>query len=82
MIVDEILCREYNISPHRPKSIIGKARIIDVKYYKTPDEFANDYPRHHSKLWWKYNYGFILSNVERIDPPIENIPGKRFFFYL
>jgi predicted transcriptional regulator len=48
-IADEILCREYNIIPHQPKTIIGKATVTDVKHYNTPDEFANDYPRHNCK---------------------------------
>jgi hypothetical protein len=76
------LCKKYSIIPHPSKTIIGKARISEVKYYDTPDEFANDYPRHHSKLFWKYNWGFILGNIEKVEPPIENMPGKRFFFYL
>lgn len=37
-----------------------------------------DYPRHYCKSFWKYNYGFILDNVEKVELPIENIPGKRF----
>jgi hypothetical protein len=34
------------------------------------------------KLFWKYNWGFILGNIEKVEPPIENIPGKRFFFFV
>jgi hypothetical protein len=82
VVADLKLCKGYGITPRRPKSIIGKATITRVKYYRTPDEFANDYPRHHSKLFWKYNWGFILSNVEKVEPPIENVPGKRFFFFV
>ena len=81
-MADIKMCKEYSIIPNLPRTIIGKARILEVKYYDTPDEFANDYPRHHSKLFWKYNWGFILGNIEKVKPPIENIPGKRFFFFV
>jgi hypothetical protein len=41
-IEDKRLCKDYGITPHRPKSIIGKATITGIKYYNTPDEFAQD----------------------------------------
>jgi hypothetical protein len=80
-IADLEKCREYNIIPNPPRTIIGKATITDVKYYNTPNEFAKDYPRHYHKLFWKYNYGFILDNLEKIQP-IYDIPGKRFFLFI
>ena len=81
IIADLKLCKEYNIIPYPPKTIIGKARISEVKHYDTTDKFMKDYPRHYRKSY-KYNYGFILDKAEKIEPPIENIPGKRFFFFL
>lgn len=79
-VVDLRLCKEDGITPYTPKTIIGKATITGVKYYNTPDEFANDYPRHHCKEFWKYNWGFILDNVIRVEP-VYGIPGKLFFFF-
>jgi len=80
-IADEILCREYNVTRHQPKTIIGKARISEVKYYDTTDEFMKDYSRHYYKSY-KYNYGFILDRAEKTERPIENVPGKRYFFFI
>ena len=31
------------------------------------------------KSFWKYNYGFLLDNVIRVEP-VYGIPGKLFFF--
>ena len=79
VVADKRLCKEYNIIPHPPKTIIGKARISEVKHYNSIDEFTKDYPRHHCK-YLKYNYGFVLDNVEKLQPSIRRIPGKHFFF--
>ena len=81
-IADLKLCKEYNIIRYPPKTIIGKAQIVEIKEYNSSRDFAVDYSRHYCKSFWKYNYGFILDNVEKMEPPIENIAGKRFFFYL
>ncbi len=82
IIADQKLCREYNIIPHPPKTIIGKVQVVGVKEYTNSKDFAEDYPRHHCKSFGKYDYGFILDNMKKVEPPIENIQGKRFFFYL
>jgi len=78
-IADLGLCKGYNIIPHPPKTIIGKARISEIKHYDTTDEFMKDYPKHYRKSY-KYNYGFILENVIRLEP-VYGIPGKLFFFF-
>jgi hypothetical protein len=75
------IMEEYSNIPHPPKTIIGKARISEIKHYKTTDEFTKDYPRHHCKSW-KYDYGLILDKVKKVEPHIEYILGKRFFLVL
>ncbi|MGI0044132.1 MAG: ASCH domain-containing protein [Nitrososphaeraceae archaeon] len=47
VIADKGLCKEHNIIPHPPKTIIGKARISNIKHYDTGDEFVKDSPRHY-----------------------------------
>jgi predicted transcriptional regulator len=79
VIADKGLCKEHNIIPHPPKTIIGKARIFKVKQYDTADKFVKDYSRHHCKSY-EYRYGFILDNVEKVQP-IYDISGQRFFFF-
>ncbi|MPZ08128.1 MAG: hypothetical protein GEU26_17220 [Nitrososphaeraceae archaeon] len=81
-IADLKMCKEYDITSNIPKTIIGKALVVGVKEYTNSKDFAEDYQRHHSKSFWKYNSGFILDNVEKVEPPIENILGKPFFFFL
>jgi len=80
VVADKGLCKEHNIIPQSPKTIIGKARISEIKYYDTTDEFMKDYSRHHCKSFWKYDYGFVLDNVVKVEP-VYGIPGKRFFFF-
>jgi predicted transcriptional regulator len=80
VIVDKGLCKEHNIIPHPPKTIIGKARISEIKHYDTTDEFMKDYQRHYCK-YLKYNYGFILYKVEKVGPEY-GILGQCYFFFL
>jgi hypothetical protein len=79
-IADLKMCKEYNITPNIPKTIIGKALVVGVKEYTNSKDFAEDYQRHYCKSFWKYNYGFILDNVIRVEP-VYGIPGKLFFFF-
>ena len=51
--------------------IVGKAKLIDVKKYKTKKEHDKDKNFHLASNSWG-NYGFILKNVKRIKP----IPAK------
>jgi len=45
--------------------IVGKAKLIDVKQYKTKKEHDKDKNLHLASNSWG-NYGFILKNVKRI----------------
>jgi hypothetical protein len=54
------MCKEYDIIPSPPRTIIGKAQVVGVKEYTNSKDFAEDYQRHYCKSFWKYNYGFIL----------------------
>ena len=51
--------------------IVGKAKLVDVKEYKTEEEHKKDADLHLASLRWG-NYGFLLENPQRI----EKIPAK------
>ena len=47
--------------------IVGKANLVNVKEYKNKDELTKDKSLHlASEEWGKY--GFILENIERLNP--------------
>ncbi|MPZ06618.1 MAG: ASCH domain-containing protein [Nitrososphaeraceae archaeon] len=79
-IADLKMCKEYNIISSPPRTVIGKVQVVEVKEYTNSKDFAVDYPRHHCKFFGKYDYGFILDNVVKVEP-VYGIPGKRFFFF-
>jgi len=80
-IADLEKCKKYNIIPSPPRTVIGMAQVIEVKEYTNSKDFVQDYQRHHCKSY-KYNYGFILDKVKKVEPHIKYIPGKRFFFFI
>ncbi|MFA5953903.1 MAG: ASCH domain-containing protein [Candidatus Shapirobacteria bacterium] len=47
--------------------IVGKAKLIDVKNYKTEKEHMKDKNKHLANSFWG-KYGFILINPKRIKP--------------
>lgn len=51
--------------------ILGKARLVDVKKYPTREVHAQDRDKHLASADWG-DYGFILEDVQRINP----IPAK------
>jgi len=50
-------------------AIVGKANLIEVKKYQSEQEHSKDKDLHLASEYWG-NYGFILENVERINPII------------
>lgn len=59
--------------------IIGKATIVDVKKYKSQEEFEQDADKHFAKGWWHPKaHGFILTNTQRLEP--KPLKGKLNFF--
>jgi len=46
--------------------IVGKARLTDVKKYKTKKEHAKDKNLHLASNFWG-NYGFVLKDAKRIN---------------
>jgi hypothetical protein len=52
-------------------SIVGKARLIDVKHYNNPKEFEKDSSLHLATQEFG-NFGFMLVNIKRI----KEIPAK------
>ena len=59
--------------------IVGKAILLNVKKYKSEEEFEKDAEKHFAKGWWNPKaYGFILANAQRVEPfPLK---GKLNFF--
>ena len=53
-------------------AIVGKANLINVKKYANKKEHQKDKDLHLASNYWG-NYGFILENVEIINP---TIPAK------
>lgn len=51
--------------------IVGKAELVGVKHYKTKKEHKKDKNLHLANSKWG-DYGFVLKNVERVNP----IPAK------
>jgi hypothetical protein len=47
--------------------IVGKAELVGVKEYKNSEEFETDKNLHLASRDWG-NFGFILENVERLEP--------------
>ena len=47
--------------------IVGKATLVNVKPYKTPEEHKADADKHLANTTWG-NYGFILKDVKRLSP--------------
>lgn len=50
--------------------IIGKAKLVDVKKYGNKEDFAKDASLHLATSDWG-EYGFILSDVFRLEKPIQ-----------
>ena len=49
--------------------IVGKAKLVEVKHYNSKEEHAKDKELHLASSDWG-NYGFILEDAQRIEPPI------------
>lgn len=52
--------------------ILGKAKLVDVKRYKTDEGFEKDKDKHLANKNWG-EYGFVLKNAKRFS---EIIPAK------
>ncbi len=80
--IDKEACKEFDIDPKSLTcgSIIGKANLLDVKEYFNKSQFEKDSLKHMASFYGFAipMYGFILDDVEEIEP-IE-IKGKLKFF--
>lgn len=50
-------------------SILGKARLVDVKKYDSKAELAKDKNKHLATSDWG-EYGFVLKDIRRLEKPI------------
>ncbi len=48
-------------------AIVGEAELIEVKKYETPEQHKKDKDKHLADSTWG-KYGFVLTNVNRIEP--------------
>ncbi|VVB79536.1 ASCH domain protein [uncultured archaeon] len=48
-------------------AIVGKAKLVEVKEYKSEEEHRKDRDKHLASDFWG-NYGFVLENAQRIKP--------------
>ena len=60
--------------------IVGEAELINVKHYSSEEEFEKDKELHLATSDWG-NYGFVLSDVSRLDKLIPAL-GKLNFWDL
>jgi len=60
--------------------IVGEAEVVDVKEYKTKEDFDSDFDKHFATTYVfdKKLYGFVLRNVKRIEP--KPLKGQLNFF--
>ncbi len=61
-------------------AIVGKAEITGLKIYNTLEEFNKDIDKHLLEVPKKLpTYGYLLENIQRLEPPIK-LKGKLNFF--
>jgi ASC-1-like (ASCH) protein len=64
-------------------AIVGKATLVNVKEYKTKEDFLADHDKHLADGWYKDGetklYGFILKKIERVEKPIHAIGNLHFW---
>lgn len=70
--IDIESCEYFKIDPKSlvTGALIGKAKLVSSKEYFTPTQFAEDNSRHAAGFlgFSRPKFGFILGNVERIEP--------------
>jgi hypothetical protein len=72
-------CKKYGLADLPKGCIVGKADLIDVKKYRTKEEFEKDAGKHFARDWWHPKaHGFILKNAQRL--PLKPLKGKLNFF--
>jgi hypothetical protein len=70
MNTDVEKCRELGIDPSSLEvgAIIGKAEIVGIKHYNSREELSKDNFRHFAADYSIPCNGFLLENVEKINP--------------
>ena len=78
--LDEAAMKKFGFKDLPQKAIVGKAKLIDTKEYKSQKEWDADADKHCAKELWdgKKRFGFILENIQRITP--KPMKGKLNFF--
>lgn len=70
--IDLEACKFFKIDPKTliTGSLIGKAKIVSSKEYSTPIQYAEDNSRHAAGFFGfsRPKFGFLLADIERIEP--------------
>jgi len=70
--VDIEACQHFGLDPHSLVigSIVGKAKLVSSKEYKTLQQYLDDGSRHAAEFlgFSKPRYGFILAEIQRVAP--------------
>ena len=72
--IDLEACSFFKIDPKSlvTGSLVGKAKIVSTKEYSTAKQFADD-NSHHAAGFLGFSqpkFGFLLANIERIEPKL------------
>ncbi len=77
--IDKEAMKKFGFTSLPQGGIVGKATLLDVKHYLTPEEHAKDQHLHLASSNWG-NHGFILTNVQRL-PFVECKGALNFWEY-
>jgi len=64
--IDKEMMKKYGFKELPKQSIVGKARLVDVKKYENEKEFLDDKDKHLGSNIKLGKYGFILEDVKRV----------------
>jgi len=64
---DERAMEEFGFKDLLLGKIVGKANLVEVKHYVNDEEYKADCDKHLADDSWG-SFGFVLEDVERIDP--------------
>jgi hypothetical protein len=80
--IDKEACEEFGIDSSSliTGAIVGKATIVDVKEYYSEEQFMKDNPKHQAGFYGfgRPIFGFILEDIERVEP-ISQKGSLKFF---
>lgn len=76
--VDEEAMKKYGFDDLPTGAIVGKAKLVDIKEYKTEKEHKKDSRLHLAEYKWG-KYGFMLKNADRYYVPVPCEDASKFW---